>query len=239
MATSFHRLHLHALPRPKNTDPLREPSPKVPPPSPREPLWRERFDRTAILRCAAVTGGAIILGLLIYRLLTPYLSGAMQAEILAQHLPDEGHSIVAFLRLCLTRLPVLLLLAAAGLTRFSGGLTTAVLCWRGICDGAAIGLLLTLCQGAFPLTVDVHPAALLAIYLLWVLPDALIRCVLAGEARRMARACEQYGGLTPLTDSDKAALRYRLWHYTAISLGSLCASLFGCGLYTALLRLCM
>ncbi len=195
------------------------------------------FDRTTLLRCTLMSLASLAVGLLLMRLWLPTLSDGFISGILARHLPTETARPLVWLRLCGARLPILLLLAVAGLTRISGGLTTAILVFRGLCDGAAIALATSVLQGttAFP-NREVSPAVFLVALCAWVLLDAAVRTLLAAEARRFAR--ETAFALLPATDPDACAqLRYRLWRYaTFVSAALVFTLLFSAG-YLLLLRI--
>ncbi len=189
------------------------------PPLPKDPLIMH-LSRTEPLRCLLWSLGAILLGLLLSQGLLP-LSDV--EEILATHLSGSTSPAVFWLRLTVARLPVLMLLSLAGLTRLSGGISTAVLVIRGISDGMALGCLSTL-TGATALTVS-HPR-LMGAYAVWMLFDLVARLAVAISARRLAKDAVW---------QERDRLAARLWRHGAITLAALCLSALGTGIYTLIL----
>lgn len=232
MPISKLHLMLHGNVRPLREEALAE---KSAPPEDR-PIHRLRrlFDKTTLLRCVAVTLLSLPVGMVIFRLLSPLLSEELFSAVISSHVPRETAAGLAWLRLYAARLPVLLILAAAGMTRFSGGLTTAVLAFRGVCDGAALALLISSKAGA--VAAGVSPVGLTVLFLGWMLVHAAGRTYLAFEARRMARMpVREDLWSSSLPEDERKQLRYRLWRYFAVILSVACVSLAACGVYAALL----
>ncbi len=193
-------------------------------------LRRSEPIRCLLISCLSVLAG----GLLLY-VLWPFLSRTAVNDILTNHLPGgDTLPVLHWLRLCGARFPFWLLLTIAGFTRFSGGLTTAVLGYRGLCDGAAMGLLWLIRSG----DVEIEcPAALSPLHVciaygIWLVLGLLIRLTLALGARRMAR--EEIRS-SPEDGRMEPRMREALWRYLALCLGGLCATLAACGIYTAIL----
>ncbi len=195
-------------------------------------------DRTVVLRALCLTALSIAIGMSLCKILLPLIPTAYQSAILTAHLPGDSLSPLAWLRLCGARLPILLLIALAGLTRFSGGLTTTVLLWRGLSDGMALGLLISLTRGLVSVdALSISPLPLLLCFLGWMLTDALLRSGLAVCAKRLAGEPLLNRLATPqnLSNEDKEHLRYRLWQYLFCVLVAVCLSAVLTGLYIALL----
>ncbi len=182
--------------------------------------------------CLLITILSILGGMLLMRLLWPNLPDSLPRALLASHLPGDTHPLLVFLRLCAARLPIYAWLAASGLTRFSGGLTSAVLAYRGLSDGAALYLLYTWGQEDMAMSADPATSALYitVAYTLWMMLDCLARHWLAFRARRFARETARADKFLPT-----AHIRYLLWRYLAAILISLTVSIAGCGLYVWLL----
>ncbi len=193
------------------------------------------FDRTTLLRCALLTLASLAVGLLLMWLWLPTLPADLMSGILDRHLPGETARPLVWLRLCGARLPVLALLAAAGLTRFSGGLTSALLIFRGLCDGTAIALATSSLQGMIALpNGKATPVTFLLALCIWALIDAAVRTILAAEARRFAR--ETAASPMPVTDpEDRARLRYRLWRYATFASAALLLTLLSTAGYLLVL----
>lgn len=194
-------------------------------------LWLYRSEP---LRCLLISCLSLPLGVLILYGLLPLLPEDTVSRILTDHLPTIGiPPALYWLRLCWTRFPFWLLLTVAGFTRFSGGLTTAVLGYRGICDGMAMGLLGMMSAGQITASL---PTAfswlrLCGAYGIWLILGLLIRLLMSVGARKIARmelARTMDGRLEPHTKET-------LWRYGILCLGGLCAVLVSCGLYTAIL----
>ena len=185
--------------------------------------------RSEPFRCLGIALLSLGLGMGGLRLLLPALPADAAASLLTAHLAGADEPTLFWLSLFLARLPFWLLLALAGLTRFSGGLTTAVLVWRGICDGAVLGLLGFAWQGGLPdLPTALPLGGLTAAATAWCLADLMIRLVQTIAARRMARV--EAGPPHPDGRMDPS-LRTTLWAYLALSLTALCAILAVCGGY--------
>lgn len=197
--------------------------------------FSQLFDRTACLRCLLISGISIGLGGILFYFLLPTMGVDMLASTLTCHLPGNTPPLLAWLRLCAPRLPVLLLLAAAGLTRFSGGLTTAVLIWRGLSDGGTLYVLFALWTNTAGVDLPLSlPVLLPAAYGLWVIFDLAARTWLSSEARRFALTTSRYG-FQPINAEETAQLRFLLLRYLTIFLATISLSLMATGLYTALL----
>ncbi len=191
------------------------------------------LNRTLPLRSVAVTVLALAAGYLFIRLCRPSDSTA----ILGRHFVETVSPTAAWLHLLAARLPFLCLLAVAGLTRFSGSLCTAILAFRGVCDGGAIALLLALLRG----TVDfqhgtLRPWQMLLAFSLWMLCDTLLRIAVAVSARRLAAFCATVGDAPPpetaeARTSTRAAVRYRLWRHATVSAAAVAFSMVACFVY--------
>ena len=191
--------------------------------------------RSEPLRCLLISCLSVLAGGLLLYVLQPFLSDEAVTGILANHLPgSHTHPVLYWLRLCGVRFPFWLLLVVAGFTRFSGGLTTAVLGYRGICDGMAMGLLWLMYTGHIKIVLPtaLTPLHICITYGIWLVLGLLIRLILALGARRMAREAI---ASVPLTGRMEPRLRELLWRYLALCLGGLCATLTSCGIYTAFL----
>jgi hypothetical protein len=158
------------------------------------------------------------------------------AAILTAHLASGAPPAIQFLRLCLFRLPVLLLLGAAGFTRFSGSLTTALLTLRGLSEGAALCVLLSLGteEMIFPPLAEPEGLRILTAYAVWTAMDLAARTGAAVEARRLARGAPWPEGIG---ETVPPALRARLWRYASRFLAALCLSVGGCAVYLLILSL--
>ncbi len=194
-------------------------------------LWLYRSEP---LRCLLISCLSLPMGVLILYGLLPLLPEDTVSRILTDHLPTIGiPPALYWLRLCWARFPFWLLLTVAGFTRFSGGLTTAVLGYRGICDGMAMGLLGMVSAGQITASL---PAAfswlrLCGGYGIWLILGLLIRLLMSVGARKIAR--------TELTRTIDGRLEPHakevLWRYCIFCLCGLCAVWISCGLYTAIL----
>lgn len=190
--------------------------------------------RSTPLRCMLISCLAMGIGALLGWVLLPVPAGSGSAGILVAHLPAaDTPPALCWLKLIAARFPFWLLLAVAGFTRFSGGLTSAVLLYRGVCDGAALGFLgamaaegTTALSGGFPLR------RLLTAFAVWAVTDLAIRLFMTLSARSMAgiqwESSDSGGRMAP-------AVRLSLLRYLALCLGGLCAGLAACGVYTGLL----
>lgn len=208
------------------------------------PLSRaERLaSRTLPYRCVLLSVLFAVVGAGLMNLLLPLLPAETLAAILTAHLPTASASpALVHLRLFAVRLPMYALLALAGLTRFSGGLTSAVLAFRALADGSTLCLLFLLARGSISLPVTVTPPLLTAlspqllfvVYGLWVVIDGMGRHLLAVAARRVSHALSRADGTTvnpvpPLRDPRLFPL---LWRYPATVLISLCVACVGCGIW--------
>lgn len=192
-------------------------------------LRRSRPVRCLLMACLSVAAGWAALTLLL-----PLLCHKDASALLAAHLPtSDTLPILFWLKLCVSRFPFWLLIAAAGFTRFSGGLTSAVTVYRGLCDGAVMGLLASVVAGPTSVLPEGYAGhRLLIAFSVWATADLLIRLVMTLAARQVAEAeweiREANGLMSPAAQSA-------LWRYLAICLGGLCATLASCGVYTAFL----
>lgn len=181
--------------------------------------------RSEPIRTLLISLSALALGLWLWELFLPCLPAATREEILMSHLPTAAaHPLLSWLRLSAARAPVWLLFSVAGLTRFSGGLTSGLLLYRGVCDGMALRLLFA----------SEAPKALWVVFTLWCLLDLAIRLACTRGARRMA-ACHH--ALAEADGRMDEATRRVLWQYATFCLMTLTATLLACGIYTVLLRL--
>ncbi len=190
--------------------------------------------RSRPLRCLMIACLSVVAGWLMLMLMLPYLPSENTAAILAAHLPASDTSPLRFwMTLCVARFPFWLLIAISGFTRFSGGLTSAVTVYRGLCDGAVMGILAKEMAGRMSvLPVSYTGHRFIIAFSIWATTDLLIRLFMTLEARRVADMAwsshEDDGRMSP---SDKAGL----WRYILCCLGGLIATLATCGLYTAFL----
>ena len=193
--------------------------------------------RSTPLRCALISCLAVVIGVLLGSPLLPFLTDHGAVSILAAHLPAEGTgSVLYWLSLVASRFPFWLLLALAGFTRFSGGLTSAILIYRGVCDGVVLAFLGSMTAmaaenaTALPIGFPIHrlPAA----FAVWAVTDLLIRLVMTLGARSVAgmrwEACGSDGRMT-------RAVSLSLLRYLTLCLGGLGAILVSCGIYTVFL----
>ena len=192
------------------------------------------LQRSRPVRCLLISGLSIATGWLMLTLLLPCLSPSDTADMLLAHLPaSETPPLLFWLKISASRLPFWLLIAAAGFTRFSGGLTSAVAAYRGSCDGAVLGLLTSeAMSGASPLPEELTNGHLLTAFGIWAASDLSIRLTMTLAARQVAQlewtACTDDGRMAP---SDQRAL----WKYLLLCCGGLLATLATCGIYTAYL----
>lgn len=193
------------------------------------------LERTTFLRCLITSIVALLIGVGLLHLLLPYLSSDTLEQTLSSHLPGDTFPWLSWLRLCVARFPVYLLLAVAGLTRFSGGLTTAVLVWRGVCDGAVISLLLS-SSGLASLRADfLLPSLFPVAFVIWILVDLVTRTYISSASRRFARVTAGTNTFLPSQTAERAEVRYLLWRHMAIALGSFAVTFAANGLYIGLL----
>jgi len=182
-------------------------------------------------RCLGIAVMAVAAGWGLLTVLLPYISAESITHLLEAHLPAGGTPPLLFwLRLCRSRLPFWLLMAVAGFTRFSGGLTSAVTVYRGLCDGAVIGLLFSsVARGASPHNGQ-DTVRLLYAFGTWAAMDLAVRLAMALGARHVAgmewNPTGADGRMAP-------AVRKALTKYLVLCLGWLCATAAACGVYTA------
>ena len=194
-------------------------------------LRRSRPVRCLLMACLSVAAGWLMLTLLL-----PCLSVGDTAHLLLAHLPaSDTPPLLFWIRLCAARFPFWLLIAAAGFTRFSGGLTSAVTMYRGLCDGAVMGLFASVASGHMSVLPQGYAGhRLLIAFSVWAIADLSIRLIMTLAARQVAEAewesREENGLLSPAAQSA-------LWRYLTVCLGGLCATLASCGIYTACLYL--
>lgn len=193
-------------------------------------LQRSRPLRCLLISCLSVAAGWGMLTLLL-----PALSAEDVAGIAAAHLPASGASPLLFwARLCAARFPFWLLPALAGFTRFSGGLTSAVTAYRGLCDGAVSGLLWAASLGRVSLLLPegFSVSRLTAAFILWASADLIVRLFMTLEARRVASMeWLPIGGDGRMAPDVKAALR----RYLIRCLAGIAAAALACGAYTVFL----
>ena len=191
--------------------------------------------RSEPLRCVLIGCLSVVVGWLLLPAWLPFLPQANLLHLLTNHIPGETTAPVSYwLRLCGARVPIWFFLTIAGFTRFSGGLTTAILGYRGLCDGMALRLLWEVCTGRTNLALPggIPPLQVGVAYGIWLLLGLLIRLLLAVKARRMAKDLLRIFPVDGRMDPQSKEL---FWRYAAMCLGGLCAVLTSCGLYTAIL----
>lgn len=191
--------------------------------------------RTEWLRCCLLSLLSLCAGIALFGWVLPALPVKVLGNTVAAHLFDEeGEALLRGLRLFAARLPLYFLLWIAGLTRFSGCLTSTLLVWRGLCEGTVLGLLLSLWKGGLtlPLPDGLTPDFLLIAFAVWVGFCLTARLLLSVSARRLAR--DRVWPSLPLLSADPALKRALLRH-AAAGLISLCILLCGCGIYMRLL----
>ncbi len=204
--------------------------------SPRTPEPVGSVDRIGLAYTAGLTLVSLAVGYWILTLCLPALGGEAEA-ILARHLAPDTPAALAWLKLLGARLPILLLLSLAALTRISGGITTAVLVWRGLSDGAALALAIACIGGTVPFPHPVLGAVGFAVALgMWILTDATLRVVVSVSARRVAALCASIGDVASADGATRAALRYRLWRHGAITAAAGCGSLLFTLIYIGILH---
>ena len=190
--------------------------------------------RSEPFRCCLWAFMALVGGAVLMLLFLPTDSAEGISALVSAHVAGAGEPVGLWLALCRARLPFWLLTALAGLTRFSGGLTSAVLVWRGLCDGAALALVGTAVLGRVDLALPTGLTTgwLLCALAVWCLLDTVIRLVQTVAARRMARfepkAPKPDGRMDP-------RLREAFVRYAALSLMLLCAGACVCAGYAALI----
>ncbi len=204
------------------------------------------WNRTRTARALLLSFISAVAGMLLMRGVSPLLpSSALIFQLVAHASPiGEGGRTLAtvWLRLLWHRLPWLLLLAAAGLTRFSGALTSAVLTLRGLSDGAAGYCLYALWQGQITVVSDgtlPAPGRWLVIFAGASLAGLFLRAILAAKARWLASI------LSPLPGSSQAGggpdtsapaqLRALLWPYATVTLAVIGGQMVLEGLYVILI----
>ena len=98
--------------------------------------------QTLPLRMICLSLFSVGIGFFVAWWLLPLCPQDLVRGIFEAHIPRlGGHDVsfaLQFLRLCLSCLPVYILLSLAGLTSFCEGLTSALLSYRSICDGFAL-----------------------------------------------------------------------------------------------------
>ncbi len=194
--------------------------------------------RTMPLRCVILTVLSMAAGYLILTACMPAMGGRSLSAILSRHFAADAPTGPVWLRLLGARLPILFLAAIAGLTRFSGGLTSALLIYRGICDGGALCVMLALVRGRITHPPTALPLwGLLLAFLLWMLTDAALRLIVTVSSRRLAALCATVGdsSATAVSSDARAALRYHLWRHTAVSLGGACGLMAACLIYASVI----
>ena len=132
--------------------------------------------------CCALLGG-----LFVY-LTADTLSTDMLSELFTAHLPSDTRPALAWLRLCAADAIPLLVLAIAGLTYISGGLTTASLAYCALGEGAALTLLILMQTGSVTAPEGVAVPIILSLYAMRMGLLCLLRILLATRARRVSFA---------------------------------------------------
>ena len=140
--------------------------------------WRIRY---VPVRAALVAFLAFALGLWGTRGVLPTVSADEIGLYIHGHALGEGSILALWMRLCAAQLPLYVLLFCAGLTRFSGALTSGVLLTCGMADGAALALLW------YAATQGLAPVALPVACLLRVAIELALRVCMATAACRLAR----------------------------------------------------
>lgn len=117
----------------------------------------------------------------------PLLRASDLSGLITAHLPKAETAFASFfLRLCLHNLPVLLLLAAAGLTGFSNTLITVTSGLCGIADGATVALLWFRAWSVSSEGALLVNKTLFGCFLIMVILKSGIRWFLSVSARRTA-----------------------------------------------------
>ena len=193
-------------------------------------LQRSRPLRCLLISCLSVAAGWGLLTLFL-----PALSSESTASVLLSHLPSaETPPLLFWMRLCVSRFPFWLLLAIAGFTRFSGGLTSAVTVYRGVCDGAVFGLMSAAAMNRLSpiLPRGFAIGRLTLAFTVWACLDLGIRLLMTLEARRIAnmewRPIEGDGRMA-------SSVRVAVKRYLILCLTGLLATAAACGVYTAFL----
>ena len=192
--------------------------------------------RSLPVRCLLIACLSVAAGRLMLMLLLPYLPSEDTAAVLVAHLPAlDTPPLLYWAKLCATRFPFWFLIAIAGFTRFSGGLTSAVALYRGLCDGAAFGLLSAVEAGRRPLSLLECRTInhILMAFSVWMITDLLLRLILTLEARKIAAMEWKVHADSRMSSSAKAAIR----QYVLRCLGIFIAMMAACGIYTAFLYL--
>ena len=189
-----------------------------------------RFERTLPFRCIGWTAFSMGVG---YALLFAF--GAtlrpLATSALLAHFLSGAALPTAWLSLVLARLPSLGLLSVAGLTRFSGGLTSALLCYRGLCDGAVLAAVLTL-------SGEIIDPRTRAAFLFWMSVGVILHLAVAISARSLAAYCATEPDAPPKTAkarSSRATLRYRIWRHATVSIAAAAACIVASLAYCAII----
>lgn len=200
-------------------------------------LWKryvrmsDLFDRTALLRCLAIGMAAMVGGAALMWVLVPLLSSDVLSQLLAAHLPGDTLPLLAWLRLCASRLPFYILLTAIGFTSARRWATVGLLIYRGLSDGAIIGLLLSPSAGIQQISADFPlPSAFPVAFTMWLIMDLAARTYFASEVKRCRVDLQTWDGRS---NRDLE----RLMRYCAIALGSFAFTFIACGMYVGLLCL--
>ncbi len=161
-----HMAHISYLPATEDPTAAAQPSPTD--------LMKERLFP---LRVVLWTVTFLLFGLALGKLLLPLMSNQVTQAILSAHMPQQGISFSrVFLSLCLACFPWGLCLMASGLTGFSKTVICFVTCFRGICEGLSLCLLLSAAV----------PRAFLWAFCGWTIIRCLCRILLSVSARRTA-----------------------------------------------------
>lgn len=146
------------------------------------------------------------------------------------HFLSGASMTVAWLALVTARLPSLALLAVAGMTRFSGALTSAILCYRGLCDGVAFATVLNASGNLISSHIQ-------TIFLLWMLSGLVLHLMVAISSRLLAAFCATEPDKPPQSTPPpvRSALRYRIWRHATVSVAVVAACIVSSLAYCALL----
>ncbi len=201
-----------------------------------------QWHRTRYLRTAFLSVLALLVGALTMRLLLPCIPPSALKSICHAHITplqtDGAAPLTVWLRLLWRRFPLFLLLAAAGMTRFSGGLTSVVLILGGLSDGATVAFLYSLYRGSlFFSTADVlsSPHRWLVLFGVCAILRITLHTVMAVEARRLAVSLSPLPGTEKEQPLSPEHLRQCFWQYAAITLATFVGVMLTEGLYIILL----
>lgn len=139
------------------------------------------------LRLITTALGSMIVGALLGLWLLPLLPENVIESILLSHIPKGDSSIsvsfiLQFVRLCITCMPTVLILWAAGLTSFCNGIISAAFALGGLGEGCAFYLLASVAWGRTQLPEQLSEGGatrLWIFYGLWVVVLLCIRLMLS------------------------------------------------------------